>query len=172
MGQVTINGVAHTVEDDVQKYIEDCERDVKNALAAAEGAKVTIQSLTVKVDQAIRDGEAKVRAAEAKLMGWVEARAHSFFLAVDGDFHRVADFLKHVAQGLEPHMQPATLGGGATPTSAPAVQAAPAPAPAPQPAPAPAAAPAPASSSEPAPAPAAPASAASAAAPSAPALGS
>jgi len=164
MGQVTINGVAHAVDDDVQKYIEDCERDVKNSLAAAEGAKTAIQSLTLKVDQAIRDGEMKVRAAEAKLMGWVEARAHSFFLAVDGDFHQVAGFLKHVAAGLEPHAQPATLGGGATPISAPGPTPAAAPAAAPAPAPAP--------SSEPAPAPAAPAQpAASPAAPSAPAPG-
>ncbi len=161
MGQITINGVVKTVDDDVQKYIEDCERDVKNTLAAAEAAKTTIAQLQNQVKQEIANGEAKVRAAESKLIGWVEARAHSFFLAVDGDFHNVAGFLKHVAQGLEPHAQPKTL-GGAAPTVTP-----PAAAPAAQPAASPAA-PSPA-----APAPAAPAAPAApgAAAPSAPAQG-
>ena len=125
MGQVTINGVVKTVDDDVQKYIEDCERDVRNALAAAESAKATITQLENRVKQEIANGEAKVKAAEAKLMGWVEARAHSFFLNIDKDFDRVAAFLKHVANGLEPHMQPKTL-GGAAPAVTPPEPAAPA----------------------------------------------
>ena len=122
MGQITINGVVKTVDDDVQKYIEDCERDTKNALAAAESAAATIKSLELKVDQAVVTGSMKVKAAESKLIGWVEARAHSFFLAVDGNFNRVTDFLRHVAAGLEPHAQPKTIGGAApavTPPAAP-----------------------------------------------------
>jgi hypothetical protein len=124
MGQVTINGVVHTVDDGVQKYIQDCERDVQNSLAEAEGAKATINSLRVKVEQALAAGEMKVKAAESKLMGWVEARAHSFFLAADGDFHQVSSLLKHVAAGLDPHMQPATIGGSALPTTVPPFAAA------------------------------------------------
>jgi hypothetical protein len=123
MGQITINGVVKTVDDDVQKYIEDCERDVKNALAAAESAKATIAQLQNQVKQEIANDEAKVKAAEAKLIGWVEARAHSFFLSVDGNFNRVASFLKHVAQGLEPHAQPKTIGGGAPAVMPPAAAA-------------------------------------------------
>ena len=67
MGQITINGVVKTVEDDVQKYVEDCERDTQNALAAAEGAKATITGLQNRVKQEIANGEMKVKAAEAKL---------------------------------------------------------------------------------------------------------
>ncbi len=72
MGQITINGVVKTVDDDVQKYIEDCERDVKNALAAAESAKATIAQLQNQVKQEIAKGEAKVKAAEG--VAWAGSR--------------------------------------------------------------------------------------------------
>jgi len=163
MGQVTINGIIHQVDDVVEKYVADCERDVQNALGAAEAAKGTIKALEVRVQQAIAAGEQKVKAAEAKLIGWVEARAHSFFLSVDGDFNRVRGFLQHVANGLEPHMQPATLSNPAAPvaaTAAPVQVQTGGTGQAPDSAP-----------SQTAPAPAAPASAAPAAAPSTPTPG-
>lgn len=145
--QVSINGQGFDVPEAVAKYIADIERDIRNAQTDAQTALGKARDFEQQVRQAVADGEAKVRAAETKLMGWVEARAHSFFLTVDGDFRNVAAFLKHLTGGLEAHLQPKTL------TSAPSAGAV-------------------GVHMSTAPAPAAPAPAAEAAAPSAPAQGS
>jgi hypothetical protein len=159
MRQVTINEVVKTVEDDVAAYLTGLEQEVRNALKDAEAAKAAVPALEQKVLQAVADGETRVKAAETKVMGWVEARAHSFFMMLDGDFRNVRGFLQHLTAGLEPHMQPQTL--TMAPVTAPAQSitlsvGGPASTP----------------SSPAAPAPAAPAPAAEAAAPSAPAQGS
>lgn len=144
MAQITINGVVKTVEDDVAKYVGDLETEVKNALGEASAAKALVPDLEQRIKQAVADGEAKVKAAETKLIGWVEARAHSFFLSMEGDFKSVKGFLQHLTSGLEPHMQPQTL------TSTPAAQAAQTAAVEQAPAPQASAAPAPAAPASPA----------------------
>jgi hypothetical protein len=155
MATIILNGVSTEVPDLVAKYITDLEGDVKRAQADAKKAIDELKVAEQQAAQAVAEGVAKVKAAEKKLIGWVEARVHSFFLALDGDFRSVKAFLTHLTAGLDPHMQPQTL--TASP-SAPAPVQSVTIATQTQPVPAAEAAPIPAPSSEPAPAQAAPAS--------------
>jgi hypothetical protein len=148
MATITINGKGQvpdqTIEipDAAARYIADLESDVQRALDGAKAAEARVREAEQKTLQAVADGEAKVKAAETKLIGWITARAHSFFNTLDGDFRNVKGFLSHMSAGLALHMQPQTL--TAAPMQAAAQPQASTPA-------------APASSSPEAPAPAAPA---------------
>jgi hypothetical protein len=134
MGVVTIDEKTFEVPDEVAKFIDGLIGDYQSALASARAAEGRVTAAEQATAAAIANGEAKIRAEGARIIGWVEARAHSFFLQADGDFHQVVGFLRHVAQGLESHLQPMTLSGSAPSAVTPAVKVSVASGPAPAPA--------------------------------------